>query len=70
MPGLSTTRVNEDDGIEDEDDSAPLRFPLRNTSQVNCELSIEKPAKKMPKEGDEPSSEKGEVRKQSIKIEK
>ena len=32
VPDLSTAGVNEDDAIEDEDDSAPLRFSLRNTS--------------------------------------
>ncbi|KAJ8434824.1 hypothetical protein Cgig2_033546 [Carnegiea gigantea] len=70
VPDLSTAGVNEDDGIEDDDDGAPLRFPLKNTSQVNCELNIKKAAKKKPKEGDKPSSKKGEVRKQSIKIKK
>ncbi|KAJ8420611.1 hypothetical protein Cgig2_023945 [Carnegiea gigantea] len=70
VPDPSTAGVNEDDGIQDDDDGAPLRFPLRNTSQVNRELSIKKPAKKKPKEGDEISSKKGEVIKQSIKIKK
>ncbi|KAJ8436154.1 hypothetical protein Cgig2_029766 [Carnegiea gigantea] len=54
------------DGIEDDDNGAPLKFPLGNTSQVSRELSVKKPAEKKPKEGDK----KGEVRKQSIKIKK
>jgi len=37
---------------------------------VNHELSIKKSAENKLNEGDKPSSEKGEVRKQSIKIEK
>ncbi|KAJ8421684.1 hypothetical protein Cgig2_008642 [Carnegiea gigantea] len=56
----STVAVNEDDGIEDDDDGAPLRFTFRNTSQVNRVLSVKKPAKKKPIEGDEPASKKGE----------
>ena len=32
VPNLSTARVIGDDGSEDGDDGAPLRFPLRNTS--------------------------------------
>jgi len=32
IPDPSTTRVNEDDGSEDDDEGAPLRFLLRNTS--------------------------------------
>jgi len=70
MPDPSTAGVNEDDGIEDDDDGAPLRFLLRNTSSMNHELSIKKPAEKRPKEGDETSSKKGDTRKQSIKIKK
>jgi len=35
---------------------------------MNRELSIKKLTKTKPKESDEPSSTKGEVRKQSIKI--
>ncbi|KAJ8445638.1 hypothetical protein Cgig2_018579 [Carnegiea gigantea] len=70
MPDPSIAAVNEDDGIEDDNDGAPLRFPLRNTSQVNCQLSVKKLAKKKPKEGDEPASKKGEVRRQRIKIKK
>ncbi|KAJ8432172.1 hypothetical protein Cgig2_029013 [Carnegiea gigantea] len=42
MPDPNTAAVNEDDGGEDDDNGAPLRFPLRNASQVNCELSIKK----------------------------
>ncbi|KAJ8420213.1 hypothetical protein Cgig2_033076 [Carnegiea gigantea] len=61
VPNLSATVVNEDDGIEDDNDSAPLRFPLRNTSQVNRELSVKKPADRKPKEGNEPASKKGET---------
>ncbi|KAJ8422302.1 hypothetical protein Cgig2_014527 [Carnegiea gigantea] len=61
MLDLSTARVNEDDVGNDNDDGAPLRFPLKNTSQVNRELSIKKPAKNKTKEGDEPSSKKGEA---------
>ncbi|KAJ8421699.1 LOW QUALITY PROTEIN: hypothetical protein Cgig2_002596 [Carnegiea gigantea] len=67
VPNPSTAAVNEDDGIEDDDDGAPLRFILRNTSQVNI---VKKPAEKKSKEGDEPASKKGEVRKQSIKSKK
>ncbi|KAJ8420955.1 hypothetical protein Cgig2_025809 [Carnegiea gigantea] len=70
VPNPSTIGVDEDDGIEDDEDGAPFRFPLRNTSQVNHEHSIKKPAEKKPKEDDEFSSKKGEVRKQSIKIKK
>ncbi|KAJ8430763.1 hypothetical protein Cgig2_009068 [Carnegiea gigantea] len=66
----STVRVNEDDGTENIDNGAPLRFPLRNTSQLNRELSIKELAENKPNEGDKPSSKKGEVRKQSIKIKK
>ena len=42
MPDRNTTGVNEDDGSEDDDEGAPLRFPLSNTSQLNRELSIKK----------------------------
>ncbi|KAJ8429727.1 hypothetical protein Cgig2_024979 [Carnegiea gigantea] len=58
VPDPSTTVVNEDDGIEDDDGSAPFRIPLRSTSQVNRELSAKKPAEKKPKEGDEPACKK------------
>jgi len=37
---------------------------------VNPELSVKKPSDKKPKEDEEPTSKKGEVRKQSIKIKK
>ena len=70
MPDLITIGVNENDGGKDDDDDAPLRLPLSNSSQVNDELSIKKSAEKKPKEGDEPSSKNIEVRKQSIKIKK
>ncbi|KAJ8427420.1 hypothetical protein Cgig2_013664 [Carnegiea gigantea] len=60
VPDPSTAGVSEDDGIEDDDDGAPLRIPLRNNSQMNHELSIKKPVEKKPKEGDDPSSKKGE----------
>ena len=43
---------------------------MRNTSQANHELSIKKPAKNKSEKGDEPSSKKGEVRKDTIKIKK
>ncbi|KAJ8426724.1 hypothetical protein Cgig2_004223 [Carnegiea gigantea] len=59
VPDPSTVGLNEDDGGEDDNDGAPLRFPLSNTSQVNCELSIKKSAENKSKEGDEPSSKKG-----------
>ncbi|KAJ8420164.1 hypothetical protein Cgig2_006922 [Carnegiea gigantea] len=67
MPDSSTIAVNEDDGNEDDDDGDPSRFTLRNTSQVNCVLSVKKLVEKKRKEGDEPASKKSEVRKQSIK---
>jgi len=70
MPDPSTAAVNEDGDIQNDDDDAPLRFTLRNTSQVSRELSVRKPAEKNPKEGDEPASKKGEVRKKSIKSKK
>ncbi|KAJ8425103.1 LOW QUALITY PROTEIN: hypothetical protein Cgig2_032216 [Carnegiea gigantea] len=47
-------------GNEDDDDNAPLRFPLRNTSQVNRELNIKKSTEYKSKVGDKPSSKKGE----------
>ena len=37
---------------------------------MNPELSVKKPSDKKPKEDEEPTSKKGEVRKQSIKIKK
>ncbi|KAJ8421446.1 hypothetical protein Cgig2_013880 [Carnegiea gigantea] len=49
VPDLITIGVNENDGGKDDNDDAPLRFPLRNTSQVNYELSMEKSAEKNPK---------------------
>ncbi|KAJ8426948.1 LOW QUALITY PROTEIN: hypothetical protein Cgig2_022630 [Carnegiea gigantea] len=61
----STAGVSEDD-----DGGTSLRFPLRNTSQVNHELSTKKPAENKPKEGNEPSSKRGEVSKHNIKIKK
>ncbi|KAJ8419866.1 hypothetical protein Cgig2_008440 [Carnegiea gigantea] len=51
VPNPSIAAVNEDDGIEDGNAGAPLRFTLRNTSQL----------RKKPKEGDEPASKKGET---------
>ncbi|KAJ8431651.1 hypothetical protein Cgig2_024123 [Carnegiea gigantea] len=45
-------------------------MPDPSTSRVNREISIKKSAENKLKEGDKPSSKKGEVRKQSIKIEK
>ncbi|KAJ8423413.1 LOW QUALITY PROTEIN: hypothetical protein Cgig2_020950 [Carnegiea gigantea] len=62
VPDPSTTGVNEDYRINDDDDGAPLR----NTSQVNCELNIKKPAEKRPKEGDKPSSKKGEKKESAM----
>ncbi|KAJ8439653.1 LOW QUALITY PROTEIN: hypothetical protein Cgig2_021665 [Carnegiea gigantea] len=70
VPDPSTARVNEDNGSEEDDDSTLLKFPLRNTSWVNHELSIKKPVENKSKEGDKPSSKKGEVRKHTIKIKK
>ena len=32
LPDPNTVGVDEDNGSEDDDDGAPLRFPLRNTS--------------------------------------
>ncbi|KAJ8431997.1 hypothetical protein Cgig2_005926 [Carnegiea gigantea] len=58
VPDLSTAAVEEYNVIKDDNNGAPLRFPLRNTSQ------------KKSKEGNKPASKKGEVRKQSIKIKK
>ncbi|KAJ8426241.1 hypothetical protein Cgig2_018526 [Carnegiea gigantea] len=66
----STAMVNENHGSDDDKDNAPLIFPLRNTSQVNCELSIKKPTENQSKESDEPSFKKGKVRKHTIKIKK
>ncbi|KAJ8419971.1 hypothetical protein Cgig2_015294 [Carnegiea gigantea] len=60
VPDLSTTAINEDDVIEDDDDGAPFRILLRSTSQVICELSVKKSTEKKPKEGYEPASKKGE----------
>ncbi|KAJ8421368.1 LOW QUALITY PROTEIN: hypothetical protein Cgig2_025251 [Carnegiea gigantea] len=51
-PDPNTTKVNEDDVNDDE--GALLRFPLKDTSQLNCELSIKKPDWNRPKEGDKP----------------
>ncbi|KAJ8420870.1 hypothetical protein Cgig2_023870 [Carnegiea gigantea] len=61
VPDLSTAVVNEDDGGEDDDVGAQLRFLLSNTSQVYRELRIKKPAENKPKEGDEPSCKKKAV---------
>ncbi|KAJ8425612.1 hypothetical protein Cgig2_005291 [Carnegiea gigantea] len=69
-PHPGTVGVNEDDGGEDDDDNAPLRFPLRNSSQVNRKLNIKKLAEKKPKEGNEPSCKKVEARRHNIKIRK
>ncbi|KAJ8420015.1 hypothetical protein Cgig2_020041 [Carnegiea gigantea] len=60
VPDSSTAGVNEDDGGEDDDDGALSRSPLRNTLQVNRELSVKKLAENKPKESDEPSSKKDE----------
>ncbi|KAJ8429512.1 hypothetical protein Cgig2_016244 [Carnegiea gigantea] len=60
VPDPSTIRVNEDDGGKHDEDGAPLRFLLKNTSQVNRELSIKKLAEKKPKEGYKPFSKKVE----------
>ncbi|KAJ8431061.1 LOW QUALITY PROTEIN: hypothetical protein Cgig2_027116 [Carnegiea gigantea] len=42
MPDPNTTSEKNNNNVDDDDDDAPLRFPLRNTSQANCELSIKK----------------------------
>ena len=55
------------DGSEDDDDGAPLRFPLSNTSQVNRDLSIKKSTKSKSKVEHKPSNKNGEVRKPTIK---
>ncbi|KAJ8426827.1 LOW QUALITY PROTEIN: hypothetical protein Cgig2_022608 [Carnegiea gigantea] len=68
VPDPSTAMINEDDGIEDDDDSTPFRIPLRSTSQVNCELNVKKPSDKKPKEGDKPASKKGEQQTTSSKV--
>ncbi|KAJ8420656.1 hypothetical protein Cgig2_021601 [Carnegiea gigantea] len=54
----STATVNENDGIEDDDDSPPFRIPL----------SAKKPYEKKPKEGDEPAFKKGEVASKGLKM--
>ena len=47
-----------------------MRFPLRNSSQLNYELSIKKSDENKSKEGDKSSSKKGEVTRNTIKIKK
>ncbi|KAJ8425599.1 hypothetical protein Cgig2_008577 [Carnegiea gigantea] len=46
-------------GNDNDDDCAPLRFPLRNTSQVSHDLSIKKSNENKSQVGDKPSSKKG-----------
>ncbi|KAJ8434778.1 LOW QUALITY PROTEIN: hypothetical protein Cgig2_003106 [Carnegiea gigantea] len=67
VPDPSTARANKDDGREDDDNGAPSRFLLRNTSQVNRQLRIKKYAENKPKQGDESFSKKGDFRKHSVK---
>ncbi|KAJ8423661.1 LOW QUALITY PROTEIN: hypothetical protein Cgig2_006240 [Carnegiea gigantea] len=47
VPDPNTVGVNEDDDNEDDGDGAPLSFPLKNTSQVNHELSTMKSVENM-----------------------
>ncbi|KAJ8426630.1 hypothetical protein Cgig2_020566 [Carnegiea gigantea] len=60
VPDPNTTREKDDDN-EDDDDSAPLRFPLRNTSQASCDLSIKKSPQNKSKAGNKPASKKSEA---------
>ncbi|KAJ8425541.1 hypothetical protein Cgig2_007451 [Carnegiea gigantea] len=72
---LSTTRKKDDDNDDDDDDDddddgAPLRFPLRNSSQANHDQSIKKSPKNKSKVRDKLAYKKGEVRNPTIKIKK
>ncbi|KAJ8424730.1 hypothetical protein Cgig2_011962 [Carnegiea gigantea] len=52
--------VRETDNDKDDDDDAPLRFPLRQTSSVNCDLSIKEPPENKSKAGEKSAHKKGE----------
>jgi len=62
--------VGEKDNDKDDDDSAPLRFPLRQIFLENCDLSIKEPPENKSKVGEKPAHKKGEVRKTTIKFQK
>ncbi|KAJ8424376.1 hypothetical protein Cgig2_033993 [Carnegiea gigantea] len=55
---------------EDDDYGVPLRFFLRDTTQVNHDLNIKKWPENMSKVGEKPTPPKGEVKKTTIKIKK
>ena len=69
VPDPKTTGKKHDANEED-DDGAPLIFPMRNTSQANGDLSIKNYTENKSKAGDKPSSKKGDVRNPTIRIKK
>ena len=68
MPDPNTDLEKYD--ANEDDDGAPLIFHLRNTSEMNPDLSINKLTKNKSKEVDKPSSRKGDVRSPTIRIKK